>query len=285
MYDIGYIILNYNTEKITKSAINFIRKIKYQNYKIYLIDNASSNNDGKTLYNYYKNDKDIEFIQNKINIGFANGNNIGYKLARKECTFICILNSDVFIYDESFFIKLKKTFDEYNYTLLGPKIYTKSGDVNPLMKKFENYQKERFYLFKKRFYMYISYLGLNRLREYFSEKRSKLIKIKNRNENDQPYNQFQKNIVLHGCCLIFSPLYLSNFDEAFDTRTFLYGEENLLFLKLRRNNHTIIYDPNITIHHIESQSTKSIRKYKRDCMMWKYTVHAQKLLVRELQNE
>lgn len=42
--------------------------------------------------------------------------------------------------------------------------------------------------------------------------------------------QRHKNIVLHGCCLILTPLYIGKFDTAFDDRTFMFREEELFYI-------------------------------------------------------
>ena len=75
--------------------------------------------------------------------------------------------------------------------------------------------------------------------------------------------QRHKNIVLHGCCLILTPLYIGKFDTAFDDRTFMFREEELLYLRCRKHEIETVYEPSIDILHLEDMSTNAT--FKKDC--------------------
>lgn len=60
----------------------------------------------------------------------------------------------------------------------------------------------------------------------------------------------QMNIILHGCFLIFTPLFFSSL-SGFDERTFLYLEEDILYERCREAGIIMIYEPDLVIFHYE----------------------------------
>ena len=75
--------------------------------------------------------------------------------------------------------------------------------------------------------------------------------------------QRQKNIVLHGCCIVLTPAYIAKFSDAFDNRTFMFREEELLYLRCRKNHVETVYEPSIDILHLEDMSTNAT--FKKNC--------------------
>lgn len=94
MKKIVLIVLNYNDYKTT---LNFLNKVKQYNSinKIIVVDNNSSDNSYEKLLEY-KNEK-IDVIRNKVNSGYASGNNLGVKYAMNKYfpEYIIISNPDV----------------------------------------------------------------------------------------------------------------------------------------------------------------------------------------------
>ena len=97
-------------------------------------------------------------------------------------------------------------------------------------------------------------------------------------------NYESKNIILHGSFIIFTDLFINSFDEIFDSRTFLYCEEELLYLKLRKNNFDTLYTTDIEVIHNEDSSTNALtqtdtnkRIFKNKCLLKSY-----KILLEEL---
>src|SRR5712675_1513772 len=94
---ISIIIINYNTFNLTsnciRSVIQFTRGLKYE---IILVDNASTECDPE---NFLEEFPQVKLIKNKINGGFAYGNNEGIRQASGE--FILLLNSDIVLQEDS----------------------------------------------------------------------------------------------------------------------------------------------------------------------------------------
>jgi GT2 family glycosyltransferase len=91
-----YIILvNYNGYKDTIECVNSLKKINYNNYKIILVDNASSDDSAKILKQKLN---DCEIIKSKKNLGFAGGNNLGIKYSLDhKADYILLLNNDTIV--------------------------------------------------------------------------------------------------------------------------------------------------------------------------------------------
>jgi len=87
-------VLAYNGEKIIESCLKSVLEQIYSNLEILVIDNASTDKTIEKIKNV-----NIRTIENKKNIGFAAGHNIGIRESRRE--YILCLNQDV-VLDKDF---------------------------------------------------------------------------------------------------------------------------------------------------------------------------------------
>lgn len=91
---IAVVILNYNGWKDTKKCLEAFLKQSYKNYHIILIDNGSEDQSVKKLESY-GNKKNITFIKESTNHGFAGGVNIGIRFAiDNNYDAVALLNND-----------------------------------------------------------------------------------------------------------------------------------------------------------------------------------------------
>lgn len=87
------ILVNYNGYKDTIECIKSLKNLKYNNYKIIIVDNASSDNSINELNQYVS--KNIILLKSDKNIGFSGGNNIGIRYAIDNgAEYIMLLNND-----------------------------------------------------------------------------------------------------------------------------------------------------------------------------------------------
>lgn len=93
--DLSIIILNYNVKDLLLNCLDsiFKNKTNKDNWQIIVVDNASSDGSVEALKN--KGYKDIEILENKENLGFSAGNNVGVKKAK--APVILFLNPDTAI--------------------------------------------------------------------------------------------------------------------------------------------------------------------------------------------
>ena len=120
---ISFVILNYNSFELTKECIKKIKKIKTnRSISIIVVDNNTLE---KQEYNTLTKSAD-KIIVNNENLGFAKANNIGINYAKDKYNpdFICVLNSDCFIEQDSFIDSIYQIYNNKTFDILGPKIYS-----------------------------------------------------------------------------------------------------------------------------------------------------------------
>ena len=79
---IVFIILHYLAEEETYRSVDSIKnKIDVEEYKIVIVDNGSPDQSGERLQRKYSNESKIDVILTGKNLGFAKGNNVGFKYA------------------------------------------------------------------------------------------------------------------------------------------------------------------------------------------------------------
>lgn len=285
MEKIGFVILHYYTQKDTISCVESIQtKMKKENYEIVIIDNGSKNESGKLLKKKYENEDKIHVLIQKENLGFAKGNNIGFKYAKEQlkCNYIVLLNNDTCILQEEFFNLIKEEYNKSGFAVLGPKIYLLKNQINPVNLNSLSIQRIKKELRSDSLNLFFSYIGLYQLYTNTKKWIKKLLK-KNIVQNLADVNTYYKNIILHGCCLIFSPIYIEKFN-GLDERTFLYHEEELLFYRLQKNKMISVYNPKIEIFHAEDSATNAITvtDRKKRIFVYKNKIKSGEILYYEL---
>lgn len=95
------IVLNYNGSDDTITCLNSLLKISYNNYKIVIVDNASTDKSIDAINLYMKDTESIDMIKlivSKKNGGYGYGNNLGIKYAlSKNADYILVLNNDTIV--------------------------------------------------------------------------------------------------------------------------------------------------------------------------------------------
>ncbi len=110
--DIDLIMPVHNNYKLTKQAIESIRKSTSMSYRIILVDNGSTDSTP-----YFQTYKDVLYIKNKTNKTFANSVNQGLKESVTS-PYVGILNNDIKVNTDCFETLIKHlTHDIY---LIGP---------------------------------------------------------------------------------------------------------------------------------------------------------------------
>ena len=88
---ISVVMLNYNGLKYIKKTIPSILKLSYSNFELIVVDNGST--DGSI--DFLKKNKEVLLIDNRENLGYSVGKNIGIKHAHGE--FIFLIDGDILI--------------------------------------------------------------------------------------------------------------------------------------------------------------------------------------------
>lgn len=260
MQQVTFVILHYLTFEVTVKCVeSILSNIKYENYKIVIMDNGSVNGSGEKLECFYKNNNNVKVIISESNLGFSAGNNIGYKYAKKsfKADFIVVLNNDTEIVQKDFIAKLKEIYEETEYYVLGPDIVNLDGIHQSPQRNHIITLKEirRWYYTRLLFSIYLHLHKFLRLPNNFIGLQIYRRRNAKRYQKYQ-YDKRQENVELQGACFIFSPKFVYDSEVAFEELTFMYGEEPLLGLRCLRNGWKMVYDPSIRIKHAERLSTK-----------------------------
>lgn len=96
MVDLSIIIVSYNTKKLLKDCIASIEESTNNiNYRVVVVDNASSDGSAELVKRLEKRNSRIELITNNENNGFGKANNQGIKKVKAK--YYLLLNSDTVI--------------------------------------------------------------------------------------------------------------------------------------------------------------------------------------------
>lgn len=89
------ILLNYNGYKDTIECVKSIESITYENYRVLIVDNKSTNDSEAILKSTLPS---YEILQTGENLGFAGGNNYGVRYALKNgADHVLLLNNDTIV--------------------------------------------------------------------------------------------------------------------------------------------------------------------------------------------
>lgn len=127
--DLTVIILSYNTKDITSRCLEKLKiaksfcEQKFKNtVKVIVLDNGSSDGSAQMIKEEHPW---VKLIVQKENTGFSRGNNIAMKTAKTP--YILLLNSDVYLEEESLYKAIAYFRVNLNCDVLGPRLNYNDG--------------------------------------------------------------------------------------------------------------------------------------------------------------
>lgn len=265
MQHVSFVILHYLSYETTKKCVDSIlQNIEYPKYDIIVVDNHSKNNSGQKLCEAYRSNERVTVIINQENLGFAKGNNIGYAHALKKshADFVICTNNDTVFEQRDFISVLLECYEQTNAALIGPDIITLSNEhQSPYREKILTYNEAKRW-YQKRF-LYTCYLKMDaklhigRCFWGLKKKYEKNDAIKKESRN---HKTMQKNVVLQGACVIFTPIFKEQFTYAFYPETYMYCEEDIIAYLCIKKGMTTCYTPKLIVQHEERAATKLLCK-------------------------
>lgn len=131
--DLSIIILSYNTKDITgrcldkvKVAKGYCEKRLKNKVQVIVVDNGSSDGSSELIKSDYPW---VKLIASKTNLGFSKGNNLAMKKVKSP--FILLLNSDVYVTEESLYKALAYFRVNLNCDVLGARLNYPTGKLQP----------------------------------------------------------------------------------------------------------------------------------------------------------
>lgn len=250
---IAFVILHYQAMNETIACIDSIKSHVDGDRHIIVVDNASPNLSGVELEKKYAGDAEVDILLSRENLGFARGNNLGYRKARElDPAYIVVLNSDTQIEQDDFAALVEKAYREYTFDVLGPDIYSTRMCFHQNPQREQNFtmselkKAHRRLVIKNRFKwaVWLKY----RLFHLPSDKAD---------GSTRNYEEFQTGKVLHGAFYVFSEKYIHAHADCFYPGTFMYYESYILHYLGMMEGLTFLYDPEIHVTHREDASTEA----------------------------
>ncbi len=244
-----FVLLQHNQWAHTHKCVESIRNQASQKHPIHIIivDNASSEESIAQTRKLFASSCDVSLIFNRKNLGFAGGNNVGYRHARDRFgdAFVVVMNNDVVLQEAGFIEQCSQIFGEWSYSVLGPNIVTPDG-------RQENPWND--YVYGVGGWKNLRHLFLRQREAYLA---SGLAEFRRHGEKS-PGQKFIINPVLQGACYIFSPVYVHGHESPFDESSFLYGEEFPLAANCLLTGHLSLYSSTLSVIHEEGVTTAQV---------------------------
>lgn len=284
MKNIGVVILNYLAYEATITCVECFKEQQQSNVNlcIVVVDNASDNGSYEVLQEKYKDDRAVHVFRTDKNLGFAKGNNFGYKKLCEimECDYVIISNDDIILKEKNLFQWIIECDEKYQFGVLGPKIYSVRGEF--YQSPCSNYTRKIWKCYKNKLFSYRHLLKLY-IKKILGYKYDTMIIHKWDNEY---YNEASEELTLHGSFQIFSKKYFDYYVEPYNPDTFLYQEEDILKLRCDRKNLPMIYSPAYMVEHLQafSSSLKQEENLSKEIFRTKQQIKSLGVYMKELKS-
>lgn len=230
---VGVVLLNFNTPEDVFQCVTHIHKQTSQEYKIYIVDNASSDGSFSQFEAAFAEDSKIELHASPCNNGFSAGNNIGIRKAIADgCDYVCVINADIVLLNDAISILVDKMEKDPTIGVAAPVI------VVPNESRESQYARNKLtfgaYLSEKTFFGKI-----NSFQERFP--RYQIVD----KEFDADYKFFG---MTYGCMYVARSRYLAE-TGMLDEDVFLFNEEDIMAYKLEAVNMYTLISPEAKVLH------------------------------------
>jgi len=238
---VSIIILNYNAGNLLLNCVDSVFKSTYPNFEVLVVDNISTDNSHVLCKEKFEK---IRLIENKENLGYCEGNNVGIRNANGE--FIVILNPDTTV-EPNWLDHLMSAYNEFGEGLYQPKFFSLN---------------EKLVLQSTGNMLHIFGFG-------FARDKGKI--------DDEKMESIEKINYASGTCLFTSKIVLDKIG-LLDPFLFLYHDDLDLGWRAAHIGINSFYVPKSIIYHAESYSIKwSSKKFywlernRKYCLLTHYS--------------
>ena len=214
--DLALIILNYNSADDTITCVRKLIEFE-EPYHIIVVDNQSTDNSLMKITTAVGMNKNIDIIQSKSNGGYSAGNNRGIRFAKEKYNvrYVAILNPDVLIPDINVFTRLLDVLERNErVAVIGASVVNAENEYNPNLSCWNIPSPKD---------LVLDHFLLNKRK--FKSRNFKLI--------EKAVAQVE---CVAGCFFIARLESLENVG-LLDENVFLYNEENILGIKLKKSGY------------------------------------------------
>ena len=224
---LSVIIPNYNGMNFLKECLDSLKAQTFTDFELIMVDNASTDRSVEFVQDRYGDF--VKIIQNRINLGFAGGNNVGIRSATGQ--FIVLLNNDARA-DSHWLEELVKAINlDPKVGMWGSKIYS-------------YYEKDKIEAVGELIY----WDGLSRAKGQFERDCGQFDKI-------------EEILFPPGCGAMYRK---SLFDEIglFDEDFFAYGDDAEIGIRARLAGWKALYVPKAILYHKNSGTRGQYSPFK-----------------------
>lgn len=240
MVKIAIIILNYNKQDNILECLASIKKIKKcpdWELVISVVNNQVKENDLLRLKQKYP---DLILLNNKENLGFAQGNNLGIKnILRNNQDYVLLLNNDTTVDDHFLLGLIKSAQKDQLIGIISPKIYFYPG--------YEFHQQRYREADRGKVIWYAG--GIVDWKNVLASHRGV-------DEVDQDqYDKLEETDFATGCCMLIKREVFETIGY-FDQKYFLYWEDIDFCKRAKLAGFKVIFDPQSLIWHKNASSSE-----------------------------
>ncbi|MFC4721109.1 glycosyltransferase family 2 protein [Geojedonia litorea] len=229
---LSIVIVNYNVRYFLELCLNSVKAAtKTINSEIIVVDNASVDGSCDMVKSLFP---EVVLVENVENEGFSKANNKGVKIAKGK--FICILNPDTVVAEDTFTILLDFAQLQNNLGILGCRLIDGRGHFLPESKRNVPSPKVAF----KKLIGNSKYYYANQIEQF----------------------NVAKTPILVGAFMIMKK---EIFDSVggFDEDYFMYGEDIDLSYKIHQLGYDNFYNGTTTVIHFKGESTLRDKNYAK----------------------
>lgn len=207
---VSVVVLNYNGVNYVKRCLESLFKNSYGNFEVIFVDNNSPDKSVEIAKQLFKNESRLKIIENKQNLGFSVGNNIGFKASNAK--YVIALNNDTEVQNN--FIKTLVDMAESDQKVgsVGCKIVQLNGVIS-YGPKYMNYG-------------FVTHAS-----------------------NRQTYEKTTRNLANCGCATLFRKSLLDKIG-GFDPYLWTDWEDHELGYRINIAGYKCIYTPKTTVLHL-----------------------------------
>lgn len=224
------ILLNYNSSADCAKCISFLKRQREIDIEIVVVDNCSREDDLIRLRALCESEPLCTLIENHENHGYNAGNNIGLRYAAKKgYKYALIANPDMEFPQEDYVAKMVAKMEE------DEEIVVCGSDIVGVDGKHQNPQRESTYC--EDLFWPIT-----------------IMRYRNRDWYLQDYSHSGYCEKVAGCCLLVRIDFIQKIG-FFDENVFLYSEESILGMQVKRSKYKMYYlaETSAVHHHIKSE--------------------------------
>ncbi len=238
---LSVIILNYNVRYFLEQCVLSVQQaLEGIDSEVVVVDNNSSDDSCEMIRSRFPT---VKLIENKENLGFPKGNNIGVSQANGE--YICILNPDTVVAEDTFTKVLAFAKKQHDLGIVGVNLIDGTGNFLPESKRGIP---TPWVAFTKIAGLYKIFPKSKYCNKYYAQHLQE--------------NQTGKVEILVGAFMVMKrDLY--NEVGGFDEDCFMYSDDIDLSYMVLKNGKTNYYFSETTVIHYKGESTIKDEKYMK----------------------